>query len=105
MTTRLDRERAPKRRIAWDLTRWRLGARGGSVYPKIFLFSPTGVLANSPGTFTPSGSNDPPNLASLQALGALGETTAWTEGQYVILGDDSHAYWDGDSWEEGEAPA
>ena len=38
-------------------------------------------------------------------MGDLGETTAWTEGQYVLLDDLSHAYWDGSDWEAGEAPA
>ena len=64
---------------------------------------PTSVTAGIPGTF---GSNPIPyDLAELRALGAIGETTAWTVGQYVVLGDGSSAYWDGDSWEAGTAPA
>lgn len=65
---------------------------------------PTGVTAGTPGTFTPPGSQTPANITALRALGALGQTTAWTGGQYVVLGDVSHAYWDSDSWETGNAP-
>lgn len=65
--------------------------------------NPTGVTPGTPGDFVPSGAV-PANLAALQALGALGETTAWTTGQYVSLGDASSAHWDGDSWASGTAP-
>lgn len=65
--------------------------------------APTGVTAGAPGSFTPAGSTAPANLAALQALGALGETTAWTTGQHVVLGDASQAHWDGDSWAAGAA--
>ena len=30
-------------------------------------------------------------------------STAWTTGQYAVLGDGSEAHWDGDSWEAGRA--
>jgi hypothetical protein len=63
----------------------------------------TGATAGTPGTFTPAGATAPANLAALQALGALGQTTAWTTGQYVVLGDASQAHWDGDSWAAGAA--
>jgi len=46
----------------------------------------------------------PADLAALRALGTLGQTTAWTAGQYVVLDDASDAHWDGDSWESGRVP-
>jgi hypothetical protein len=63
--------------------------------------APTGVTAGTPGSFTPAGATVPADLTALQALGALGQTTAWTTGQSVVLGDSSSAHWDGDSWESG----
>jgi hypothetical protein len=62
----------------------------------------TGVTAGTPGSFTGA---VPANLAALQALGALGSTTAWTVGQSVALGDSSTAYWGGVAWIAGVAPA
>jgi len=63
------------------------------------------IVAGSPATLSPSNATRPEDLAALQGLGALGNTTAWTPGQFVILGDGSEAYWDGDSWVQGRAPA
>lgn len=64
-----------------------------------------GVIPGSPGSFYPQGSTVPVNLLALIALGDLGETSAWALGQHVVLGDASHAYWDGDDWTAGNAPA
>lgn len=64
---------------------------------------PSGVTAGSPGSFTPPGSQVPADLTALQALGALGSTTAWSTGEHVILGDASHANWDGSAWVAGDA--
>lgn len=61
----------------------------------------TGVIPGTPGTFQPLGCDTPADLAELQGLGALGETTAWTTGQYVVLGDSSNAYWNGTAWVAG----
>lgn len=69
----------------------------------VFGDDATGVIAGSPGAFTPMGSALPANLTALQSLGALGETTAWDNGQYVVLGDSSTAYWNGASWSAGTA--
>ena len=66
--------------------------------------TPTGVTPGTPGSFTPGGSTAPANLTALQGMGALGESTVWSSGQYVLLGDSSHAHWDGDSWVTGNAP-
>ena len=66
--------------------------------------APTGVTPGIPGSFTPGTATIPYDLGDLQALGALGESTAWTTGQYVELGDTTNAYWDGAAWVSGEAP-
>ncbi|USH44935.1 major tail protein [Streptomyces phage GreenWeasel] len=62
----------------------------------------TGATAGTPGSFTPAGSTAPYDLADLATVTAS-PATAWTTGQHVVLGDGSHAYWDGDSFEAGEA--
>ena len=60
----------------------------------------TAVTAGAPGSFT---GGTPATLAALQSLGALGQTAAWTTGQYVVLGDSSEAHWNGTAWESGRA--
>lgn len=82
--------------------------RHGSILsaPKIFMLTPptaTGATAGTPGSFTPDGST-PATLAALQGLGALGQTTAWTTGEFVVLGDESEAHWNGTAWAAGKAP-
>lgn len=72
----------------------------GNITPYVL---PTGVTPGTPGSFTPSGATAPYDLGDLQDLGALGESTAWTTGQYVNLGDGNTAHWDGDSWASGAA--
>jgi hypothetical protein len=64
----------------------------------------TGITAGTPATLTPSDATRPADLGALTDLGALGNTTAWTTGQYVVLADASEAYWDGNSWEYGRKP-
>lgn len=63
------------------------------------------IIAGDPATFNPVNATRPANLAELQDAGALGSVGAWQAGQYVILRDGSYAYWDGDSWVAGQAPA
>ena len=63
----------------------------------------TGVTPGIPSVLTPATSVVPYDLADLQAGGALGETTAWTTGQYLLLGDKSTAYWNGTAWAAGIA--
>lgn len=65
----------------------------------------TGITAGIPATLTPSNGTRPATLTALTAAGALGNSTVWTTGQYVVLGDGSEAYWDGNSWELGRKPA
>jgi hypothetical protein len=63
------------------------------------------VIAGDPATFNPVNATRPADLTELQALGALGNVGAWTSGQQVMLRDGTSAYWDGDSWNAGAAPA
>jgi len=64
----------------------------------------TGATAGTPATITPVDSYPPETLALLQAGTVIASPlTAWTAGQYLVLGDDSEAHWDGDSWEAGRA--
>jgi len=74
---------------------------GNEIVPSV---TPTGVTPGTPGTFQPANATPPANLAALQALGPLGQATAWTTGQYVVLGDSSQAHWDASAWVAGAAP-
>ncbi len=71
--------------------------------------APTHILGRSPGMFAyhHNGSSSvawvPTDLAHLRSLGNLEETTAWGQGEWVVLGDGSFAHWDGSSWEVGGA--
>lgn len=61
----------------------------------------TKATAGIPGSFN----NDPPyDIYELASLGPLGQTTPWTTGQFVKLGDNSNATWSGVSWVGGIAP-
>jgi len=62
----------------------------------------TGATAGTPGTFSPSGAMLPSNFAGLTGVTAT-PTTAWTVGQHVILGDATHAHWNGTAWMAGNA--
>ncbi|MEU8835196.1 hypothetical protein [Streptomyces sp900116325] len=62
----------------------------------------TGATAGTPGSFTPTDSVAPANLAAMASVIAT-PSSAWTTGRNVILGDASTAHWDGDSWESGAA--
>lgn len=65
--------------------------------------APTGATAGAPGVFTPAGALTPQHFANLTGLTAS-PATAWTAGQFVLLGDSSHAYWNGTAWTVGIAP-
>src|SRR5215471_8172690 len=60
----------------------------------------TGATAGTPGTFTPAGAQAPANLAAMTGLTAS-PATAWTTGQYVVLGDATSAHWTGTAWAAG----
>lgn len=57
------------------------------------------------GTYTPAGAAPPANLAALQAGGITASpATAWTTGQFIVLGDGSLAHWTGSAWAAGAKP-
>jgi hypothetical protein len=63
----------------------------------------TGATAGTPGTWTPAGSLPADDFTQMDSVTAS-PVTAWTTGQYVVLGDWSHAHWGGANWTSGEAP-
>jgi hypothetical protein len=65
----------------------------------------TAITAGIPATITPVNGTRPLNIEQLTNAGALGNTTAWTVGQYFVLRDGSEASWDGNSWEVGRRVA
>ena len=65
----------------------------------------TGIVAGTPATVTPTNATRPYNIEALTNAGALGNTSAWSTGQYVVLRDGSEAFWDGNSWEVGRKAA
>lgn len=62
----------------------------------------TGAAAGSPGHFTPTGDVRPANLAGMAGITAS-PSSAWTTGQYVVLGDGSKAHYNGTAWVVGSA--
>jgi hypothetical protein len=62
----------------------------------------TGATAGIPGSFTPVGASAPGNLGAMTGITAS-PATAWTTGQYVVLGDLSNAHWSGTAWVSGIA--
>lgn len=64
----------------------------------------TGATAGIPGTATPANSYFPETLAELTASSITASpATAWTTGQYIVLGDGSWAHWTGSAWAAGAA--
>lgn len=57
------------------------------------------ATAGIPATLTPANSYPPQNLAAAVAQ-PLGKSpsTAWTAGQYVLMGDGSKIHWSGTAW-------
>lgn len=65
---------------------------------------PTTASSGTPGTWEPPGSYALANLSALQASSVTADPTgAWSTGEYVVLGDNSHAHWDGSAWVAGDA--
>lgn len=62
----------------------------------------TGATAGIPATLTPTNSYPPADLAAASTLTAS-PTTAWTTGQYVLLGDGTKAHWTSSAWAAGPA--
>lgn len=64
----------------------------------------TGATAGSPGTWTPSGTDIPFNLAEVIADGIVATpSTAWTNGQRVVTGSSATVHWDGLAWIAGNS--
>lgn len=59
----------------------------------------TEATAGTPGSFD---GDTPADLAAMAGITA-NPATAWTTGQYVVLGDASNAYWNGTDWVAGIA--
>ncbi|WP_239066240.1 Ig-like domain-containing protein [Microbacterium hibisci] len=95
--------------VDWSAQGWGLSSAQATIPAVTSCTSndplPSGVVAGSPGYFTPDYARLPGNLNELRSLGALGQTAAWTTGQYVALGDGSEAHWNGTAWQSGRAPA
>lgn len=113
--TRLEAQRRSRRLHARANSRWYKrgyttiphppwGDVGGSANPPAIILA-TGATPGTPGTWTPAGASAPANLITIQARGALGQTTAWTVGQFNILGDGSNVFWNGTAWAAGIAAA
>jgi hypothetical protein len=62
----------------------------------------TGATAGTPGTWTPAGATPCAAFTQMDTITAS-PATAWTTGQYVVLGDASEAYWGGTAWTSGRA--
>lgn len=60
----------------------------------------TGATAGIPGSFTPTNSYGPANLAGMSGVTAS-PATDWTVGQHVVLRDGSLANWTGSAWAAG----
>jgi hypothetical protein len=80
----------------WDGNSWEAGAAPAP--------AATGATAGTPGSMTPTGATAPANFAAMTGITAS-PATAWTDGQHVVLADNSHAYWNGTAWVVGEVPA
>jgi len=62
----------------------------------------TGATAGIPGSWTPAGS-EAPNVFTQMNTVVAAPATAWTTGQYVMLGDGTFAHWGGAAWTSGKA--
>ena len=64
----------------------------------------TGATAGSPGTWTPSGTDIPFDLAEVISDGIVATpSTAWTNGQRVVTGSTATVHWDGLAWVAGNS--
>ena len=74
---------------------------GVTLLVKKVLNTPQIAIPGAPGKVIEAAPDD---LADAISHGALGNTSAWTTGQYIVLGDTSEAHWDGTTWKVGKAP-
>jgi hypothetical protein len=68
---------------------------GGAPVPTPATIATAGIPGGFNGT-------PPQTLAGMSSVTASPQT-AWTTGQYVVLGDSSHAHWDSSAWVVGDA--
>lgn len=85
---------------------------GQSYPPSLWMGQPeiSGAVPGQPGYFTDQYGNEyPPAPTTIDGLIMLVPMTgepAWTvPGDYVMLGDESTAWWDGEQWQPGTVPA
>lgn len=65
----------------------------------------TSATAGTPGTYSPVDSYPPTNFAALATWPLTASPTSnWTAGQYIVLDDDTNAYWNGTAWVAGIHP-
>lgn len=60
-------------------------------------------VAGTPGYFTPQGAPPPANLSAMTGITAS-PATAWTTGQYIVIGGAAEASWNGTAWVTGRRP-
>lgn len=72
------------------------------------------AAAGAAGAWTPAGATAPADLAAANAdvTGNVTPATTWAgsgtlgvPGSYMVLGDNTHCYWDGAAWVTGNGPA
>lgn len=57
----------------------------------------TAAVAGRPGYFAPADATVPPTLADMTDVNPV-PASKWKGSEYVVLGDDSHANWNGTDW-------
>ena len=76
---------------------------GGIAGPILDHGNMTGAAAGEPGVWSPGNVKPPNSVDTLNTMGALGNTDAWTTGQYIVMYSQAPTYWDGAAWQEGVA--
>lgn len=68
----------------------------------------TGAKSGKPGSFTPTNAEPPADLAELKKQvtnkANIDPATKWPAGEWVALGNNSEAHWEGAAWASGKAP-
>lgn len=66
----------------------------------------TAAPGTGTGSYTPAGATAPRNLADLSDASPVtaNPATAWTTGQFILLGDGTMAHWNGTAWVAGAKP-
>jgi hypothetical protein len=64
----------------------------------------TGATAGIPGAWTPAPAEPVATFGGSMGAIVASPATAWTTGQYVLLGDGTFAHWNGTNWIAGKKP-